>query len=253
MQVSQTATRWRRVRLFLLGLLLLILLAGAGFVIWALWVPAPMPEAIAALQSDAQVAVTTDEWLVFQPLNGAPTTGFIFYPGGRVDARAYAPAAHAIAAAGHLVVIVPMPLNLAVLGVDRAEQVVAAYPQIKRWAIGGHSLGGAMAATYVYNHADQMAALIFWAAYPAANNSLAERQDMVVTSIYGTRDGLATLEKVDASRALLPATTVWVSIEGGNHAQFGWYGPQGGDNEATITRSEQQQQVIEATLAALNE
>ena len=109
-----------------------------------------------------------------------------------------------------------------------------------------------MAATYVYNHADQMAALIFWAAYPAANNSLADRKDLVVTSIYGTRDGLATLEKVDASRPLLPTTTTWVPIEGGNHAQFGWYGPQAGDNEASITRSEQQQQVIDATLAALD-
>ncbi|MDQ3247653.1 MAG: alpha/beta hydrolase, partial [Chloroflexota bacterium] len=149
LQPNQSPTRWQRVRRLLLGLLLLILLAVAGFVIWALWTPTPMPEALAALASDPAVQVNIDDWLVFQPAAGSATTGFIFYPGGRVDARAYAPAAHAIAATGVLVVIVPMPLNLAVFAPNRADQVITAYPAIQRWAIGGHSLGGAMAATYV--------------------------------------------------------------------------------------------------------
>ena len=72
----------------------------------------------------------------------------IFYPGGRVDPRSYAPAARAIAAQGYLAVITPMPLNLAVFTPGRAAQVIAAYPEIHTWAIGGHSLGGAMAANF---------------------------------------------------------------------------------------------------------
>ena len=72
-----------------------------------------------------------------------------------------------------------------------------------------------------------------------------------MTSIYGTLDGLATTEKIAASRPQLPPTTEWVAIAGGNHAQFGWYGPQSGDNPATISREEQQRQIVEATLRLL--
>jgi len=37
-----------------------------------------------------------------------------------------------------------------------------------------------------------------------------------------------------------------MTIEGGNHAQFGSYGPQPGDNEATISAQEQLDQTVEA-------
>lgn len=249
--MARPTTIWHRVRLIGYGLLILLALATGGFVLWATWIPAPMPEAIAALASDAKVQVTDTPWLTFQPITPTVTTGFIFYPGGRVDPRAYAPAAHALAAHGYLVVIVPMPLNLAVLAPNRATQVIEAHPEIKQWAIGGHSLGGAMAANFVYNHPDPIHALIFWAAYPADSNSLADRTNLRVTSIYGTHDGLATSDKIQHSHALLPQNTTWVAIEGGNHAQFGWYGPQSGDNPATITRAQQQTETIAATLANL--
>ena len=176
----------------------------------------------------------------------------ILYPGGLVDARAYAPAARQIAEAGFLVVIVPMPLKLAFFDAGRASDVMQAYPSITHWAIGGHSLGGAMAAQFAYQHPDQVAGLVLWAAYPASNNSLADRASRVA-SIYATRDGLATGGKIDASRPLLPADTRFVSIEGGNHAQFGWYGKQSGDNEATITREAQQAQIVAATVTLLGE
>ncbi|MFN8492815.1 MAG: alpha/beta hydrolase [Caldilineaceae bacterium] len=244
-------TLWRRVRLALYGLLILLALAVGGFVLWATWIPAPMPEALAALASDTQVKVTTEPWLTFQPVTATATTGLIFYPGGRVDPRAYAPAAHAISAHGYLVVIAPMPLNLAVFAPKRAQQVIENHPEIKRWAIAGHSLGGAMAANFVYNHPDLIQTLILWAAYPADSNSLAERPALTVTSIYGTRDGLATPDKQQHAHALLPKQTTWVAIEGGNHAQFGWYGPQSGDRTATITREQQQAEAISATLATL--
>jgi hypothetical protein len=228
----------------------LLVLGVAGFVVWALWVPAPMAEAMAALDSDAEVAVDAGRWLVFASAATAPDTGLILYPGGRVDARAYAPAARAIAAEGYRVVIVPMPLNLAVLAPDRASEVMAAYPEVRAWAVGGHSLGGAMAARYADLNPERVAGLVLWAAYPAASNDLSGRE-LAVASIYGTRDGLATVEDIETSRALLPATTSWVEIEGGNHAQFGWYGPQARDLEPTISREAQQAQVVGGTVALL--
>jgi hypothetical protein len=228
----------------------ILLLAVIGFVAWGLIIPEPMPEALRSMQSDAKVTITTDPWLVFQPAEQTPTTGLILYPGGRVDPRAYAPLAHAIASQGYLVAIVPMPLNLAVFGSGRAASVIQAYPEIENWVIGGHSLGGSMAASYADKHRDQIAGLLLLASYPASSNDLSD-SNQKVTSIYGTLDGLATKDKIDASRELLPADTTWIPIEGGNHAQFGWYGDQSGDNPATMSRLEQQARVLIGAMGLL--
>jgi hypothetical protein len=230
--------------------LIVVLLAIGGFVLWALDVPAPMPEAIAALQSDQSVEVSTGQWLAFRPRSAEPTVGFIFYPGGKVDARSYAPAVRAIAAQGFLAVIVPMPLNLAFFGAGRAGDVIAAYPTVKRWAIGGHSLGGVVAASFSRSHLETIKGLVLWASYPAETDNLAS-SGLVVASIYGTEDGLTARGQIDASRALLPPATRWVAIEGGNHGQFGWYGEQAGDRPAAISRQDQQRQIVSATLDLL--
>jgi pimeloyl-ACP methyl ester carboxylesterase len=234
-------------------LLLIPVLAAGGFVAWAESTPAPMPEARAALEAAARtddVLVLTNDRLTFRPTDQTPTTGLILYPGGRVDPRAYAPTARAIADRGYLVVITPMPLNLAFFAPNRAQAVIDDFPAIKHWAVGGHSLGGAMAARFAHRHPSAVEGLALWASYPAASESLAER-DLAVVSIYGTRDGLATPEEIKDSRPRLPAATRWVAVEGGNHAQFGWYGPQGGDHPALIGRSAQQHQVINATVRML--
>ncbi len=233
-----------------LGLLAVLLLAVFGFVLWGSTPARPLPEAVAALEPAPDLSVTTEPWLIFQPDLAAPTTGLILYPGARVDPRAYAPAARAIAAEGYLVVIVPMPLNFAIFGADRAAEVIAAYPEIQAWAIGGHSLGGAMAARFVYQHPQAVQGLVLWAAYPASSDDLSGWTGQV-TSISGTLDGLSTPAKIAASRPLLPPTTRWVPIEGGNHAQFGWYGDQAGDQPATIDREAQQAQIVAATVLVL--
>jgi hypothetical protein len=240
----------RKLKRWLGLLLLLFLLALIGFVVWASTPSSPMPEALAALQSDSQVRVETKPWLIFRPVAEEPIVGLILYPGGRVDPRAYVPAARAIAAEGYLVVIVPMPLNLAFFGPNRAAEVLTAFPEVERWAIGGHSLGGAMAARFAYRQPSAVQGLVLWASYPSASDDLSARE-LAVVSIYGTHDGLATEEEIAASRPLLPAETRWVAIVGGNHAQFGWYGPQRGDSSATISREAQQQEVVAATLTLL--
>jgi hypothetical protein len=238
---------WLRILLAVSGLLVTLML---GFVIWGSVPAGPMPEAMNALQSDDRVTVTEDAWLTFWPANIQPVTGFIIYPGGRVDYRAYAPAAHQIAEKGYLVVIVPMPLNLAVFNPNAAMKVISAHPEIQVWVVGGHSLGGAMAANFVYTHPNQVDGLVLWAAYPAGSNDLSGA-DIQVVSISATLDGLSTPDKITASIPLLPSSTTWVEIEGGDHAQFGWYGDQPGDNPATITRDEQQARVVQATVALL--
>jgi Alpha/beta hydrolase family len=221
-----------------------------GFVIWAETPSGPMPEAEAAMKSDGEIQVVQNGWITFQPVRQTPDTGLIIYPGGRVDPRSYAPAARQIAAQGYLVVIAPMPLNLAVFNPDRAADIIAAHPEIQSWAIAGHSLGGAMAANYLDSGATPIEGLALWASYPAASDNLVDNP-IAVTSISGTLDGLSDPAKIEASRSLLPANTVFVPITGGNHGQFGYYGSQAGDNTATISREEQQAQIVAATLALL--
>lgn len=242
-----------RQRWWWLLLLIPVLLVG-GFVIWAESTADPMPKAQRALETPAgadDVLVVTTDWLTFRPVDQEPSTGLILYPGGRVEPAAYAPAAREIAAEGYLVVVVPMPLNLAVIAPGRASRVITAFPDIEHWAIGGHSLGGAMAARFAHQNPSTVDALLLWASYPAEGNDLSDR-DILVTSVYGTQDGLATPDEVRASRSLLPENTEWVQIDGGNHAQFGWYGPQDGDQPATVSREAQQQMVIAASVALLD-
>ena len=157
-----------------------------------------------------------------------------------------------IAAQGYLVVVPSMPLNFAILDANRAEQVMPAFPTIRRWAVGGHSLGGVAAAMFVKSHPAAAKGLVFWASYPADGDNLSSF-DLPVVSIYGTRDGLSTIAKIDSSRRLLPASTRWASIEGGNHGQFGWYGVQSGDGIATISREQQQAQIVTATVDLLKQ
>lgn len=234
----------------LLGVIIVVLAAAGAFTLWGLTPQGPAPEALAALQSGGGVAVQSSGQLVFEPENSRPTTGFIFYPGGHVDYRSYAPLARAIAEKGYLVVIVPMPLSLAVLNASAAQTVIDAYPQITHWAVGGHSLGGSMAANFAKRNPGQVQGLLLYASYPASSDDLSA-SGLAVASIYGTLDGLATGNKIDASRPLLPADTRFVALQGGNHAQFGDYGLQSGDGQAQMTRAEQQRLAVEATIALL--
>jgi pimeloyl-ACP methyl ester carboxylesterase len=235
-----------KLKIVLFVLLLGLAVALAGFVIWAETPLGPMPEAVAALETDGAVRVETEPWLEFWPQDRTPTSGMIIYPGGRVDPRSYAPAARALAEEGYLAVITPMPLNLAVFDSGAAAGVIEAYPEIETWVVGGHSLGGVMAAGYAEANADAVDGLLLWASYPA-DDALAARSKPAVLSIYATNDGLSTLEDIEASRANLPPETRWVEIAGGNHAQFGWYGEQPGDGQATISHLEQQEQIVAAT------
>lgn len=251
-ETNTPSPRRRRWWLWMLvGLLAVALIGVTGFVIWASMPAQPMAQAMVSLAGNDKVAVIEGKWIVFEPLVEPKSTGFIFYPGGRVNARAYAPQALAIAEKGYPVVIVPMPLNLAVFGVNRAGEVMTAFPEIERWVIGGHSLGGAMAANYTRNHRGAVDGLVLWASFPADSDSLADQTGLTAYSIYGTLDGLATPEKVRAAEPLLPPSARFIPIEGGNHAQFGWYGDQSGDNPATISRANQQKLIVDATVEAL--
>jgi len=218
--------------------ILLIFTLVIIFIAWTMDYYKPTEEALAVLQNNRAVTIEQEQYITFTPK--VPTdTGLIFYPGGKVAPEAYIPLCKSISEKGYQVVIVPMPLNLAVFGKNQAKDVKVAYPEIENWAIGGHSLGGAMAATYAYDNPSEIDALILYASYPQSSKALTE-SGLKVLSIWGSNDGVLDLEKIESSKEILPKDTVFKSIVGGNHAQFGNYGFQKGDHEAEISTIQQQ-------------
>jgi len=228
---------------------LAILLIGAALILPRVLTQGPMPEALVAMDSTETVTVADGRPITFTPFEST-TTGVIIYPGAFVEPRSYAPAAHALAAEGAFVAVVPMPFGVAILGGDRADGVISDHPEVTDWVIAGHSLGGVMAARYAAEHPDAVDGLALWAAYPEDSIDLSAWSGETA-SLFGTLDGLTTVQDIEDSRALLPPDTAFVEIDGGNHAYFGWYGEQSGDNPATITREEQQGIVIERTAAVV--
>lgn len=212
---------------------------------WLLFLsPLPvMPEAEAA----AEAGTIRDGVLVFEAEGAAPV-GLIIYPGARIRPESYAPQGQELAAMGVPVFIPALTLNLAILDQEAAIPIIEGNPEIEQWVIAGHSLGGAMAARL----ADRglVEGLVLWAAYPEESIDLSD-DPVAVASVYGTRDLVATPDEVLAAGPRLPASTRFVAIDGGNHAQFGWYGDQRGDGEATISRDEQQDQAVAAVLAVV--
>jgi hypothetical protein len=239
------------VKRIFLGLLVVAAFAGIGFVVWAETPLGPAPEALAALESDSQVTVTIGDYITFEPTDVQSTIGFIFYPGGHVDYRSYAAPLHELAAQGYLVILVPVRLNLAFFEIKAAQAPIDAHPEIEYWVVGGHSLGGVASAMFAKDN-PEIDGMIFWASYPAPTGDSFKNSAIKVVSIYGTND-MAGVEKFEETKNLLPLDTQFVVIDGGNHAQFGDYGPQPGDNPATISRAEQQKQAVEASANFLQE
>jgi dienelactone hydrolase len=241
----------KRVRIALIITGVVILVGIIGFVTWGLTPLGPTSEALAALESNANVTVQDKgNFIVFTPASHIPITGFILYPGGHVDYRSYAPIAQEIASNGYRVSIVRMPLSLAVFGIDRADEVISAYPEMRYWVIGGHSLGGSMAASYAKSHSANVKGVVFWASYPPTGVDLSTT-DLKGLSTYGSNDQVLDKDTFNATLDLLPHGTIMQVIQGGNHAQFGNYGLQPGDGMATISAADQQRQAAALTARLL--
>jgi hypothetical protein len=217
---------------------------------WATFARPPLPEAVAALSSDDLVTVSDATWLTFTPQQAALDTGFIFYPGGRVDPQAYAGLMRTIAEAGYLVVVPSMPINMAIFNPNVANEIIAAHPEIERWVIGGHSVGGTAAALYVSGNPNQVAGLAIWSSYPADNSDISDRAIPVIL-LYGGNEIRVTDESVGARQHLLPPDTQYIKIEGGDHHQFGAYQLTSEPDLATISREDQHTQILAATLDLL--
>jgi hypothetical protein len=229
-----------------------VLLAGGLIwgIQWATYARPSLPEAIEALESDEIVIITQEPWLTFTPAINPSKTGLIFYPGGRIDPRAYASLARAIASEAFLVVIPEMPINMAVFNPNIADTIIDHHANINHWAIGGHSVGGTMAAQYTDKNPELIEGLAIWASYPANSSDISD-MDIPVLSMYGSREETVTESSVGERAHLLPEDTLYIVIEGGDHHQFGAYEINPKDHLATTSRASQHEQIIQATLDLL--
>jgi hypothetical protein len=207
--------------------------------------------AVDALAGGNGVTVTISRSAIsLQPDTGARSTGLVFYPGALVDPRAYARILRPIAEAGFPVRIVKFPYNLAVLGGSSADRWIGdTDDDVTTWVVGGHSLGGAMAARYADEDRDELAGLLLWAAYPV--DSLADRTTLQVVSVTGTADAIIDPERVERAPSELPPDANFVPVEGAIHSFFGDYGFQNGDGTPTVSRDDAQALIVEASLDLL--
>lgn len=224
---------------------------------WSLIAFRASGEARKAIEGDDTVAVTKGEhyWLL-QPRRDPSSVGLLFFPGGLVDPVAYAPLLRDVAAAGHPALLIQVPRRGIVGGADGAEPLNRAVgaamqvPQVRLWVVAGHSRGGEIAARLASTEAPSLGGLVLIGTSHPRDISLANVR-MPVTRVYGTRDTVADVEKLERTKANLPPDATHVRIDGGNHSQFGSYGFQPGDWPATISRDEQRRQTLAAVLEML--
>ena len=238
----------KRLRIYFF--IIILLLFSSVFLIWAKNNYKSDNIAKNYLKSDKYISVTQGAYIEFTPKNNMKDVGFIFYPGPNVQEESYAPLCKEIARYGYKTIIVPMPFNLVTLDWDEGTEVIKHHPNIKKWVIGGHSLGGTMASKFVYNKKpESIKGIVFYASYPLKVDF--SKSNLKALSIYGSKDSILDKSKLENAKKLLPNKTIHVEIQGGNHCQFGNYGFQKGDSKAHISRAHQQKIAVEYTVRLL--
>ena len=159
---------------------------------------------------------------------------------------AYSKIMNEIAEKGIDCYLLKLPFRLAFFNSNGPDTVIS-NSNYKKIYVGGHSLGGVVAGKYAQKNKVDGLVLI------ESRASVKLDDNLKVLSIYATNDGILNKEKYEKSKELLPVDYKEVIIEGGNHANVADYGHQKGDNQASITKEEQQTQTVQAIFEFISE
>jgi hypothetical protein len=200
------------------------------------------------LLSDSQVTVLKEDRITsFSPAT-SKKKGLVFYPGAKVEAAAYAPLCHLLAQEGYPTYLVRMPYNFALFDKSAASSIFESHSELSDWTLIGHSLGGEAAGEYAAKNVSKLTGIVFLASYTTADLS---GTSLKALSIYGSEDGVFNRTSYTKDKAHLPPKSEEKVLSGGNHAGFGFYGPQSGDGQAQISALEQIQETVKALTAFL--
>ena len=183
--------------------------------------------------------ITAKDYYFFNSSN--EDTAIIFYPGAKIETKAYAPLLNKLASNNIDAFIVDFPFHMAFFDINAADKIINNY-NYKNIYIMGHSLGGSMAANYLINHLDRLKGIILLASY--TTYKIPDYHKLL--SIYGTNDGCLNMKNYQKYHDNFPSNFQELIIEGGNHTNFGLYDMQSGDNPSTISLDTQQELTIEA-------
>lgn len=232
-------------------IMVIVVVVAMGIFAWTLYAndyyKAEATARKAMLGSGSIEVAEKDGYYIFSQKEGETDKGIVFYPGGKVEETAYAPMLFELAENGYEVYLVKMPAKLAIFGMNAAEDIFNEAAHIKEWTMMGHSLGGAMAASFSASHDEEVDQLVLLAAYSTED---LKDKEIEVFSFYGTEDKVLNMEKYEEYYSNFPEDVVEEIIDGGNHAYYAHYGEQEGDGTATITRDEQQECVLDIFLNA---
>ncbi|EJR64572.1 hypothetical protein IIO_01896 [Bacillus cereus VD115] len=224
--------KWIKIALY--SLLGILIVGSITFLTWSQFTYKPTKEALALVDNKKD-----EENIVFGQKDAK--VGIVFYQGAKVEVESYSYLGEALAKDGHFVVMPKLPLNLAILGTNVVDSIIEKYPEVQKWYVAGHSMGGAMISRYAFQHEEKVDGIILLGSYPADDFS---NKLMPMLSIYGEVDGLATVEKIKNNKKLMSKNTTMHMIKGGNYANFGMYGEQKGDNASLITSKAQQDETV---------
>ena len=222
----------KRLKTIITVIISLVILLAVAFSIYVSDYYRADEVANATMQSE-EIMRTKENIIILSPSTPGDSA-LIFYPGAKVEYFSYLPILEKITkSTGITCILVKMPFNMAIFGTNAADNIMGQFPDVKNWYISGHSMGGAMASDFASKHQDKVKGLILLGAYVYGNYP-AEK----ALTVYGSFN-TSVAQKITYTDNI-------VVIEGGNHAQFGNYGKQKGDHDATISSEEQQDIAVEA-------
>lgn len=221
----------------LLGLILLMCVGMGGYLSDYYHSKSTLSEYQEKYENDGNTQITEEDQIITIKSESTNRTGIIFYPGGKVEYTAYVPLLVKFAEKGYTCYLPKMPGNLAVFGINKADEIISEQKDINTWYIGGHSLGGAMSSSYASTNEKKLAGIFFLGAYPSSDLS---QTNLKMISLVGSKDQIINKENYEKNKVNAPENSIYETIDGGNHGGFGDYGVQKADGEPSISGEEQQ-------------